>query len=137
MEGDAEALPIDDEGVDVVISTFGAMLAPRHDVAARELARVLRPGAPLRAVQLDTGRLGGRSSGPVGALRPPPPPFVAPPPLEGEKDFVRKHFDAIGIDLEFDQNVVDLGLGSAADGAAFYTATFGPLVPGGGETSYT
>jgi len=44
VEGDAEDLPFDDESFDVVLSTFGVMFAPRHEVAARELARVLRPG---------------------------------------------------------------------------------------------
>lgn len=47
VEGDAEALPVDDASVDVVLSTFGAMFAPRHDVTAREIARVLRPGGRL------------------------------------------------------------------------------------------
>ena len=33
--------------VDVVVSTFGSMFTPRHQVAAREMARVLRPGGRL------------------------------------------------------------------------------------------
>jgi ubiquinone/menaquinone biosynthesis C-methylase UbiE len=44
VEGDAEELPFRDERFDVVLSTFGVMFAPRHEVAARELVRVLRPG---------------------------------------------------------------------------------------------
>jgi ubiquinone/menaquinone biosynthesis C-methylase UbiE len=47
VEGDAEALPFPDASFDVVLSTFGAMFAPRHRVAAAELARVLRPGGRL------------------------------------------------------------------------------------------
>src|SRR5436309_10955351 len=47
VEGDAEALPVDDESFDVVLSVFGCMFAPRHDVTAQELARVLRPGGRL------------------------------------------------------------------------------------------
>src|SRR5215471_18991632 len=38
VEGDAEALPFPDASFDVVLSTFGAMFAPRHAVAAAELA---------------------------------------------------------------------------------------------------
>jgi SAM-dependent methyltransferase len=41
---DAEALPFDDASFDVALSTFGAMFAPRHALAASELARVVRPG---------------------------------------------------------------------------------------------
>jgi len=44
IEGDAEALPFEDQSFDVVFSTFGTMFAPRHQVAAAELARVLKPG---------------------------------------------------------------------------------------------
>jgi ubiquinone/menaquinone biosynthesis C-methylase UbiE len=47
IEGDAEALPFEDERFDVVISLFGCMFAPRHEITAHELARVLRPGGRL------------------------------------------------------------------------------------------
>ncbi len=43
-EADVEALPFPDAGFDVVLSSFGAMFAPRPEVAAAELFRVLRPG---------------------------------------------------------------------------------------------
>src|SRR5918994_174818 len=46
-EGDAEALPFGDDSFDVVLSCFGAMFAPRHEVVADELTRVLRPGGRL------------------------------------------------------------------------------------------
>jgi ubiquinone/menaquinone biosynthesis C-methylase UbiE len=42
-EGDAEGLPYPDASFDVVISMFGAMLAPRPEVIAAELLRVCRP----------------------------------------------------------------------------------------------
>jgi SAM-dependent methyltransferase len=41
---DVEALPYDDGEFDAVLSSFGAQLAPRPGVAARELVRVARPG---------------------------------------------------------------------------------------------
>src|SRR5215212_6840043 len=44
VEADAEALPFEDERFDVVLSVFGCMFAPRHEVAAHEIARVLRRG---------------------------------------------------------------------------------------------
>lgn len=43
-EGDAEALPFDDETFDVVLSTFGAQFVADQDAAARELVRVCKPG---------------------------------------------------------------------------------------------
>src|SRR5919205_178173 len=47
VEGDAESLPVADESFDAVVSLFGCMFAPRHRVAAAELARALRPGGRL------------------------------------------------------------------------------------------
>ena len=44
VEADAEDLPFEDERFDCVGSVFGAMIAPRPEVAARELFRVVRPG---------------------------------------------------------------------------------------------
>jgi SAM-dependent methyltransferase len=42
--GDVQALPYADGAFDVVLSSFGAALAPRARRAARELVRVARPG---------------------------------------------------------------------------------------------
>src|SRR5215472_15417919 len=44
LEGDAEALPVDDGEFDVVMSMFAAMFAPQPKVAAAEMMRVCRPG---------------------------------------------------------------------------------------------
>src|SRR5205823_11575977 len=41
LEGDAEVLPVADESLDVVLSIFGCMFAPRHEVTEGELARAL------------------------------------------------------------------------------------------------
>lgn len=45
--GDAEALPLGDESVDGVLSECALCTFPDKPAAAREVARVLRPGAPL------------------------------------------------------------------------------------------
>ncbi|WP_431857819.1 class I SAM-dependent methyltransferase [Azospirillum sp.] len=45
--GDAEALPCADGSFDAVVSTFGVMFAAKPEAAARELARVCRPGGRL------------------------------------------------------------------------------------------
>jgi len=42
VSGDAAAMPFSDGSFDVVLSVFGAALAPRQRATARELARVLR-----------------------------------------------------------------------------------------------
>src|SRR5262247_3131787 len=44
QEADAENLPFPDASFDAVISTFGVMFTPNQEKAARELARVCKPG---------------------------------------------------------------------------------------------
>jgi ubiquinone/menaquinone biosynthesis C-methylase UbiE len=44
---DAEAMPYEDASFDTVISMFGAMFAPRPELIASEMTRVLRPGGRL------------------------------------------------------------------------------------------
>lgn len=127
-EGDAEDLPIDDESQDVVLSTFGAMFAPRHQITARELARVLRPGGRLGLCNWrPDGVVGGFFATVVGHV-PPPPPYASPPPLWGDPDHVRRLFDGTGVALEFEHEVVELPFATVDEAVEFYTTRFGPIV---------
>jgi SAM-dependent methyltransferase len=47
VSGDAAKLPVADGEADVVVSVFGVIFAPAAGAAARELARVTRPGGRL------------------------------------------------------------------------------------------
>lgn len=128
VEGDAEALPFDDESFDVVISTFGVMFAPRHEVAAREMARVLRPG----------GRIGLATWVPDGTIAQlfrtvaaelPPPPFAQPPLAWGDLAHVTALFAGTGIEPTAERDALpidpDVAIEEATD---FYINAFGPLV---------
>ena len=44
LEADVEALPFASSSFDCVLSCFAAMFAPRPEVAAKEMFRVVRPG---------------------------------------------------------------------------------------------
>ena len=58
-EADVEALPSGDGVFDVVLSSFGAIWAPRADRAVAELTRVCRPGGTIGlAVPVPSGFLG-------------------------------------------------------------------------------
>lgn len=61
-EGDAEALPYPDGAFDVVSTMFGAMFAPRPEVVAAEMARVLRPGGTLAMANWTPSGFPGRCS---------------------------------------------------------------------------
>lgn len=126
-EGDAEALPFDDAAFDIVLSSFGAMFAPGHQVAADELVRVLRPG----------GRLAMSNWTPQGSIAdffatvtgfaPPPPDFAEPPLLWGDEAHVRSLFEGRAVDLEFHPATVTLSAPSVADAVELYTTTLGPM----------
>ena len=81
VQGDAEELPFEDESFDVVLSTFGCMFAPRHAVAAAEIARVLRPGGRVGITAWTPEGGMGSFFRTVGAYMPPPPAIAQPPVL--------------------------------------------------------
>ena len=59
LEGDATALPLPDESVDAAWLSLVLHHVPNLEAAARELRRVLRPGAPVLLRQGFPGRLDG------------------------------------------------------------------------------
>jgi SAM-dependent methyltransferase len=129
VEGDAEALPFDDASFDAVTSVLGVMSAPRHQVAADELVRVLRPGGRLVLCNWTHDGLMSRILGTVARYLPPPPPFAAPPALWGAEDHVRELFVGSPIDLEFERGVLELPpFESAEANVEFHSRRFGPLV---------
>jgi ubiquinone/menaquinone biosynthesis C-methylase UbiE len=128
VEGDAEDLPFPDESFDIVLSTFGCMFAPRHDLVARELARVLRPGGRLGLCNFTPEGAGGDFFRTVGAHLPPLPPFASPPLLWGTEEHVRELFDDTGLELEFEREEVTEQYGSVEQAVETYTTKFGPIV---------
>ena len=129
VTGDAEQLPFDDGSFDVVVSTFGAMFAPRHKITATELARVLRSGGRLAMCNWTPEGAQGSFFREMGSYTPPLPPWAQPPLLWGTEDHVRDLFARTGITLEFDRAVVEDGeFESGVDAVEFLTANFGPLI---------
>jgi SAM-dependent methyltransferase len=99
VEGDAEALPCEDGAFDVVMSTFGSMFAPDHARAAKEMARVCRPGGRIAMSNWTPDGLMGELFGTI-VRHAPPPIALDPPPLWGTEEHLRTLFgDAIS-DLE-------------------------------------
>jgi SAM-dependent methyltransferase len=128
VEGDAEALPFDDESFDVVLSTVGCMFAPDHRAAALEIARVLRPGGRLSiASWAPDGGIGDFFRTVAGHM-PPPPDGFQPPPLWGTEPHVRSLFEGTGVELEFEEHAVRFRFESAEAATAEYEQKFGPMV---------
>jgi SAM-dependent methyltransferase len=130
VEGDAEALPFEDESFDVVLSTFGTMFAPRHEVTAAELSRVLKPGGRLGLCNWTPEGGQGTFFRAMAEYTPPLPPFASPPIAWGTEQHVRELFAGSGVHLEFERAVTEEPE-PFADGEAaveFLVANFGPLM---------
>ena len=128
VEGDAEDLPFQDAGFDVVLSTFGCMFAPAHRRAAEEIARVLRPGGRVGiAAWTPDGNIGDFLRT-LSALGPPPPPGFQSPILWGAREHVEELFAGSGVEVRFEESAVDFRFDSVEEAVDEYWDKFGPIV---------
>jgi SAM-dependent methyltransferase len=128
VEGDAEALPFDDGTFDRVVSTFGHMFAPRHRLAAAEMARVCRPGGAIVTATWTPEGVAGAMFRAGGSYMPPPPDYAAPPILWGTEEHVRELFADVAGDFEFERHVNRIEWDSLETWSDFFLDRFPPLV---------
>jgi ubiquinone/menaquinone biosynthesis C-methylase UbiE len=125
IEGDAQALPFDDDSFDRVISCFGHMFAPDHKQTADELRRVCRPdGCIAVACWTPEGNLGDMFKR-MGAISPPPPEGFQSPLLWGTEEHVS---ELLGDGAEFERHEVEWRERSPERYAEFMETSFGPLI---------
>jgi SAM-dependent methyltransferase len=101
--GDAQQLPYTDQSFDAVCSTFGVIFASGPELAARELARVCRPGGRLALAVWATDCTLGILAREVFARFAPPPPDPRPPSpyAWGEEERMRELLEP-EFELEFE-----------------------------------
>jgi len=125
-EGDAEELPYADVSFDAVVSIFGAMFAPRPDLVASEMARVLRSGGLLAMGNWNPTSFSGEMFK-VGSRYVPPPVGIAPPVLWGDEATVSKRLEPYFADIQTVLIPIDFDLPTNPAGAvAFFRKYFGP-----------
>lgn len=126
---DAQALPYDDGEFDAVVSCVGVMFAPRHQEAADELVRVVRPGGRIGLLSWTPEGFIGRMFATMKPYAPPPPPGAQPPPLWGDEAHVRDLLgDRVG-DLEATRETVVIDrFDTGAEFRDFFKATYGPTI---------
>jgi ubiquinone/menaquinone biosynthesis C-methylase UbiE len=123
---DAEELPFEDGRFDCAASVFGAMFAPRPEVAAREMFRVVRPGGTVGLANWTPEGFIGRWFGFRQRYGPPLPPDV-PPPLEwGREDVVRERFDGLAASVSVERCLLRWSFESPDAALKFYGETAGP-----------
>jgi SAM-dependent methyltransferase len=125
-EGDAEQLRYPDASFDAATTMFGAMFAPRPELVASELARVLKPGGLLAMANWNPASFTGTMFK-VSSFHVPPAPGIAPPILWGDDATVRQRLAAGFKDIRTELIRIDFDLPTDPAGAvAFFRKYFGP-----------
>jgi len=126
VEGDAEQLPFPDSSFDAVVSMFGAMFAPRPELVAAEMARVLKPGGLLAMANWDPQSFTGEMFR-MSAKHVPPPPGMPSPVLWGEPDTVRERLGGKFKEIQTESVPMLFDLPTSPAGAVnFFRTYFGP-----------
>ena len=128
IEGDAEALPFDDNAFDVVTSCFGAMFAPDHRAVADELVRVCRPGGTIGLISFTPEGTGGEFFALLAPYAPPAPAGSNPPVLWGSEEHVRMLFGNRVSSFTLSRQTYIERAPSPEDYCRLFMEAFGPLV---------
>jgi SAM-dependent methyltransferase len=128
IAGDAEELPFNDGHFDHVLSVFGVQFAPRHEIAARELARVCSPGGHVGLVNWTPNGMIGELFSILSGYLPAPPAYASSPPLWGSEPHVRTLFADTGVELDFASGHNPWRFDSAEDCVAFFETNYGPTL---------
>jgi ubiquinone/menaquinone biosynthesis C-methylase UbiE len=125
-EGDAEQLPYADGSFDAVVTMFGAMFAPRPELVAAELARVLKSGGLLAMANWDPQSFTGEMFR-LGTKHVPPPPGLPPPVMWGDPEVLKQRLQGNFKDIQTElvPIVFDLPM-SPAGTVNFFRTYFGP-----------
>jgi ubiquinone/menaquinone biosynthesis C-methylase UbiE len=125
-EGDAEQLPYADGSFDAVVTMFGAMFAPRPEVVAAELARVLKQGGMLAMANWNPASFTGKMFR-IGSKHVPPTHGLAAPVLWGDEAMVRERLSPYFAEIKTELIAIDFDMPMSPAGAvAFFKKYFGP-----------
>ena len=125
-EGDAEELSYSDASFDAVVSMFGAMFAPQHELVAKECARVLKPGGLLAMANWTPGGFAGQMFR-VTARHAGAPLGIAPPVHWGHAKIVRDRLASSFEHVELENIVIEFDIPAGpAQAVSFFRTYFGP-----------
>jgi ubiquinone/menaquinone biosynthesis C-methylase UbiE len=127
-EADAEDLPFEDGRFDVAASTFGAQFAPRPQVAAAELFRVVRSGGTVGMANWTPQGYLGRQIEIASGYGPPPPAEIPSPLAWGEPEVVRERLGELAGSVELQSRMVPMRFDSKQAAREFQERYNGPLI---------
>lgn len=125
-EGDAERLPFGDAGFDVVASVFGAMFAPRPELVASELFRVVKPGGLVAMANYSPGGFLGRLSEMMESFSARPAIDMPSPFQWGDEGVVRERFGGLAGSIEVGHRTLMFESASVEGLLEFWEETNGP-----------
>jgi SAM-dependent methyltransferase len=122
--GDCENLSeVEDGSFDIVTSTCGVMFSPDHDAAARELARITKPGGRIGLANWEPEGGLGRMFRMMARFQPGPPPSS---PFDwGNEDRVSELLGG-SYDLVLEHHVSTLRIPSGEDYWQLFSSSYGP-----------
>lgn len=125
-EGDAENLPYENAGFDVVMTMFGAMFAPRPERVSAELLRVCRPGGVIAMANWTPTGFIGQMFKLVGA-HVAPPPNMPSPLLWGDEKTVRERLGDGVSEIHFEPRLITFTFPfGVAETIEFWREFYGP-----------
>ena len=127
LEADAEALSLPSASFDVAASVFGAIFAPRPELVASELFRVVRPGGTVAMVTYGAGYF-ERVSDLLGRFSTRPGLALPSPFLWGHQDEVRRRFAPYTQTIEFSRGALKPQYASLEDWRARFASANPPLM---------
>ncbi len=128
MEADAESLPFGDSEFDIVASVFGAMFAPRPELVASEMFRVVRPGGRVAMANYGFEGYLGRLSALIGRFSTSPSVELPSPFLWGDPAEVRRRLRLHAARVEVESRVLRFEFSSFDDWRSRFESSNPPLM---------
>jgi SAM-dependent methyltransferase len=127
LEGDAEQLPFPAATFDAVLSVYGVMFAPHHQLAAAELLRVCRPGGRIAlACWTPEGFIGETFR--LFSRYLPPNPGLQPPVRWGDEEYQRELFGDGVVSVTSYPRTAIFRYRSAEENVDFFRTYYGPTL---------
>lgn len=122
-EADAEALPFEDGSFEVIASTFGAQFAPRPELVAAEMFRVLKPGGLLAMANWTAEGFSGRLTA-MTTTYAPSSPLKLPSAMEwGDPEEVRRRLGSFARSIETEPRTAKFSFRSVDAAQQFFEQT--------------